>query len=69
MSVFETLGIPSPDQCVGVVGLSISLVGMTIGVAALAYYEQSLPVFGIIVASLFIGWVSFLYCVIWGESH
>ena len=68
MGIYERLGVPSPDECVGVAGLTISLIGMTIGVAALFSLEQTFPAFATIVGSLLVGWVSFLYCVVWGES-
>jgi hypothetical protein len=68
MGIYERLGVPSPDECVGVAGLTISLIGVTIGVAALFFLEQTLPAFATIVGSLLVGWVSFLYCVVWGES-
>ena len=69
MSVFESIGLPSPDECVGVLGLSISLIGITIGVGALLFLESTVPAFVLVVASLLVGWVSFLYCVVWGESR
>jgi uncharacterized membrane protein len=68
VTVYERLGIPSPDECVGVLGLAASLFGVTVGVAALFLLEQSLPGFAIVVGSLLIGWASFIYCVVWGES-
>lgn len=69
MSVSERLGIPSPDECVGVVGLVVSLVGVTVGVVALLVFSEELAVVAVIIASLLLGWVSVLYCVVWGESR
>jgi len=69
MGIYERLGVPSPNECVGVGGLTVALIGLTIGVAALFVLEQSFPAFVVIVASLLAGWVSFLYCVVWGESQ
>jgi hypothetical protein len=69
MGIFETAGIPSPDECVGVAGLSVSLVGLTLGVAALVLLDQTFPAFAVLVASAVVGWVSFIYCVVWGESR
>lgn len=68
MGVFETLGVPSPDECIGVAGLSVSLVGLTVGVLALLVLNLGFLAWALVVASLLVGWVSFLYCVVWGES-
>lgn len=69
MGVSEALGIPSPDECIGVVGLAVGLAGTTLGVAALLLLEGGFAAWALVVAGLFVGWVSFLYCVVWGESH
>jgi hypothetical protein len=69
MGVYERLGVPSPGECVGVAGLTVSLVGFTVGVVAMVALEQTLPGFVLLVGSLLVGWVSFIYCVVWGESR
>lgn len=53
----------------GVVGLTIALIGITIGIGALLFFKVGFLAWAHIVAGLFLGWVSFLYCVVWGESH
>lgn len=68
MGLFETLGVPSPDQCVGVAGLTVALVGLTLGLVGVLVLELGFAAWAVVVASLFVGWVSFLYCVVWGES-
>ena len=69
MDRFETVGGPSSDECLGVVGLSIALVGASAGILARFFREQTTPAFAVIVASPFVGRVSFRYCVVWGESR
>lgn len=68
MGLSETLGVPSPDECVGVAGVAVSLVGLTVGVALLLLFQGGFLTWALVIASLLVGWVSFMYCVVWGES-
>ena len=68
MALGAILAVPPPDECIGVVGLSVALVGLTIGVIGVALLGWTFAGWALVVASLLVGWVSFLYCVVWGES-
>ena len=68
MGLFERLGVPSPDECLGIVGLSLALFGLTVGVVWLLLLDGEFYAWALVVASLFVGWASFLYCIVWGES-
>lgn len=68
MGISESLGIPSPDECIGIFGLTAALIGITIGITAILLFGLEFAAWVVVVASLLVGWVSFLYCVVWGES-
>lgn len=55
MGLAETLSVPSLDECIGIVGLSISLVGLTIGIAALLLLNVTSLAWVLVVGSLFVG--------------
>ena len=69
MQPYEWLGLPSPEECVGVAGLTISLGVLTLGIVIHVAVAASIWTWGLIVLGLFIGWVSFLYCVVWGQGR
>ena len=69
MQPYETLGIPSPDECIGVGGLTVSLAILTVAIVIHLFVASSIWSLGLIIAGLFIGWVSFMYCVVWGEGR
>lgn len=68
MEPFDTLGLPSPDECPGILGVVVSLFGGIAGLAWLILYNGFLWSFLLIIASAFLGWVSFMYCVAWDRS-
>lgn len=68
MEPFETLGIPSPDECLGMVGLLVGLAGVVAGLVWLLAYDGATPSFVLVVLSLLVGWVSVLYCTTWEGS-
>lgn len=68
-SVFEHLGIHSADECVGVAGLTIGLLGITNGVVGRLLLVGGFAAWATVVAGLFVGWVAFLYCDVRGETH
>ena len=67
MQPYETLGLPSPDECIGVVGLTTSLLILTIGIVVHLFVVATIWSFALIVAGLFIGWVSIIYCGLWSQ--
>lgn len=68
-SISHRLGLPDPEECPGVVGLVVSLVGVTAGAALHTFTNADLAGFVVIVLALLVGWTSFLYTVVWGERH
>ena len=68
MHPYDYLGLPSPDECIGVVGLTASLILLTIGIGLHLFVVDSIWTFGVIIAGLFVGWVSFMYCLVWGQG-
>ena len=68
MQPYEYLGLPSPDECVGVIGLTASLLLLTIGVATHLFVADTIWSLGVIITGLFVGWVSFMYCIVWGRG-
>lgn len=68
MEPFDTLGIASPDECLGVLGLIISILGAILGIVWLIWYTGGIPSFALIVLSALLGWVSFMYCEVWEQS-
>lgn len=68
MQPFETIGIPSPDECVGVAGLTVSLVVLTVAVSIHVLIFDSIWTWIAMVGGLLIGWVSVMYCVVWGQQ-
>lgn len=68
MEPFDTLGIPSPDECLGILGLIVSFVGAAIGIVWLFFYDGQTWSFILVVLSALLGWVSFMYCEVWEQS-
>jgi len=65
---FDALGLPSPDECLGVLGLLVGILGGIVGVVWLFFYDGSIPSFVLIAVSALVGWVSFMYCEVWEQS-
>lgn len=68
MEPFATLGIPSPAECPGILGLLFSVVAALVGVVWLFAYAGGLGSFLLIALAGLVGWVSFMYCVVWEGS-
>jgi hypothetical protein len=68
MEPFDTLGLPSPDECLGVLGLIVSIVGAIVGIVWLIRFDGQILSFVLIVLSAVLGWVSFMYCEVWEQS-
>lgn len=67
MQPYETLGLPDPGECVGVVGLTVGFAILTVGILMHLFVLENVYSFSIIVLGLFIGWVSFIYCGLWAQ--
>jgi len=68
MQPYEALGLPDPDECIGIAGLTISVIVAVIGLAWLLVYQGGLASFGLVILAAFVGWVSFMYCESWEGS-
>lgn len=68
MEPFDALGVPSPDECWGMLGLMLSILGTIVGIVWLFWFEGQLWSFLLIVLSALLGWVSFMYCQVWEQS-
>jgi hypothetical protein len=69
MEPFDSLPIPSPDECLGGIGVLISIVGAVFGLVWLTAWNGGVWSFGFVVACGFLGWVSFMTCVAWGQTE
>ena len=68
MEPFDTLGLPSPDECLGTLGLIVSIAGAVVGIVWLISFGGQLGGFVLIALSALLGWVSFMYCEVWEQS-
>lgn len=59
--LYETREHPDPDECIGMAGLTISLVIAVIGLTWLLVYQGGLASFGLVILAAFVGWVPFMY--------
>lgn len=69
MQPFDYLGLPSPDECIGILGLIVSVVAAIAGSLWLIQYDGGVWSFVVIALSGLLGWVSFMYCGAWNQSH
>lgn len=68
MEPFDTLGLPSPEECPGMLGLIVSVLGAIVGILWLIIYSGGVWSFALIALSGLLGWVSFMYCGVWEQS-
>ena len=69
MQPYETLGLPSPEECAGIAGLTVGLVLVTVGVVLHVFVWGTVASFSVVVLGLFISWVSFIYCGLWAQRR
>lgn len=62
MAVFESLGLPSPEECAGVVGLIIGLLGITIGIGTLVCFHDGFAAWTVIVGIIHLLGSIFVLC-------
>lgn len=65
MQPYKSLGLPDPDECIGIAGLTMSVIVAITALAWLMFYQGGLVSFGVIVLAALVGWVSFMYCETW----
>jgi len=68
MQPFDALGLPSPDECPGILGLLVSVVGAVLGIVWLFVYSGPVWSYVLIILSALLGWLSFMYCEGWEQS-
>jgi len=68
MQPFDSLGLPSPDECPGILGLLVSFAGAIVGVVWLFFYGGPVWSYVLIILSGLLGWLSFMYCEVWEQS-
>lgn len=68
MQPFDTLGLPGPDECLGMAGLLVSLLVAIVALTWFAVFQGGVPAFGLLATGVLLGISSFIYCVIWGQS-
>lgn len=68
MEPFARVGLPSPAECPGVLGVVVSLLAALVAVAWGFVYGGGLAAFLLVVLAGLVGWVSFMYCVAWEGS-
>lgn len=68
MGFFDRLGLPSPKDCPGLVGLLVSLLGAVGSIWALFIYEMAVWGFTLLTLFAVLGWTSFIWCGVWAQS-
>ena len=68
MGRIEAVGLPSPRDCPGMVGVGVSLLGVAVSFALLVIYGGPIWSFALLVLFAFLGWTSFVWCAVWDES-
>jgi hypothetical protein len=66
MQPFDFLGVPGPDDCLGMVGVLVSIVLIIAGGTAIAVTGGSILAFGSIAVGGVLAWSSIAYCLAWG---
>ena len=68
MQPFAFFGIPRPDECLGTIGILVSVVLAIVGFAIVGFSGGSLLGFSLLAVAVVLGISSFMYCLKWGAS-
>lgn len=68
MGVFERIGLPSPRECPGMIGILVSFLGAAGSFWALVMYDRAIWGFTLLALFAALGWTSFIWCGIWAQS-
>jgi hypothetical protein len=68
MQPFDILGLPGPDECLGMAGLLVSVLAAIVALIWLGVFQGGVSAFGLLAIGVLLGISSFIYCVIWGQS-
>lgn len=63
-----SLGLSDPRECVGVIGILVSLLGAAGSLWVLVVFEGPIWGFALLVLFAVLGWTSFLWCGAWAQS-
>ncbi|MFC7057262.1 hypothetical protein [Halovenus salina] len=66
MQPFDFLGVPGPDDCLGMAGVLVSIVLIIAGGATVGVTGGSISAFGSIAVGGVLAWSSIAYCLAWG---
>ena len=68
MQPFDLLGLPSPEDCYGMIGVLVSLVMALIAFVWVGLFQGGTSAFLLLALGVVLGISSFIYCMIWGQS-
>ena len=68
MGLFERVGLPSPRECPGMIGVLVSLLGAAGSFWLLLVYDGAIWGFTLLTLFAVLGWISFIWCGVWAES-
>lgn len=68
MGVFKRVGLPSPRECPGMIGVLVSLLGAAGSFWLLLVYDGAIWGFTLLTLFAVLGWISFIWCGVWAES-
>lgn len=68
MGLFKRVGLPSPRECPGMIGVIISLLGAAGSFWLLLVYDGAIWGFTLLTLFAVLGWISFIWCGVWAES-
>lgn len=66
--VFKRVGLPSPRECPGMMGVLVSLLGAAGSFWLLLVYDGAIWGFTLLTLFAVLGWISFIWCGVWAES-
>lgn len=66
MQPFDFLGVPGPDECLGMAGVLVGIALIITGGLTIAVTGGSIPAFGATAVGGVLAWSSIAYCLAWG---
>jgi hypothetical protein len=69
MQPFDFIGVPGPDDCLGIAGLLLAILLVINGAIGVFVSPGSLAAFSSIAIGVVLGGVSVMYCLLWGPLN
>jgi len=69
MQPFDVLGLPPPDECLGMPGLLVSVIAAIVALPWATVFQGGVPAFGLLGLGVLAGISSVIYCTIRGRSR